>query len=234
LVKLPASGYEGADEALFVFAGGHFVVEAGGGKTTKDFADLRASRYAEGDEVVAGDMRTLVAGFRQVVVDAFADSAVFGERRERPQGWERERLKHFGDGAALDRWTGEIRLNGVESRYREHRLALTSGCREMAGDTGVVVLAEMPCEGRPISGAGGGEMEISQAGEGLGPIMVEAEGWVDCGQGTDIVQGEQDVFGFVLGEDAGQLVVQTGAAHRIEVTKVALEPGERLGFHLEA
>ncbi len=44
----------------------------------------------------------------------------------------------------------------------------------------------------------------------------------------------EDVFGLVLTEDAGKFVMDAGPADRLQVAKVALEPGAGQGLDLEA
>jgi hypothetical protein len=48
------------------------------------------------------------------------------------------------------------------------------------------------------------------------------------------MQAEDDVFGRLLGEYAGEFVMEAGAADGFEVAEITLKPGERLRFDLEA
>src|SRR5438552_2351347 len=148
---------EAADEALLALARSGLAVEPLGPEAAHEVAELRALGNAEGEEVVAVEVGAFVTGFREVVEDAVADGWIVREGSEGPECREPEGREDFGEGAALERGSSELRSEAAE-----------------------------------------------------------------------------DVFRRVLGEDAGELVVETGAADGLEVREVALERCERVRLDLEA
>ena len=63
---------------LLVFAGSGFAVETGLAEAAEDFAELWSRGKAEREEVIAREVRTLEAGFGEVVEEALADGWVIG------------------------------------------------------------------------------------------------------------------------------------------------------------
>jgi len=62
----------------------------------------------------------------------------------------------------------------------------------------------------------------------------EAKGWVDGGEGAQIVEIPERALGLILSEHAGEFAMDAGAADGLEVREVALEPCERVRLDLEA
>jgi hypothetical protein len=63
---------------LLVFGGSGFAVETGVPEAAEDFAELWSRGKAEREEVIAREVRTLEAGFREVVEDAVSDGGAIG------------------------------------------------------------------------------------------------------------------------------------------------------------
>ena len=87
---------------LLVFAGSGFAVETGVAEAAEDFADLWSRGKADREEVIAREVRTLEAGFGEVVEEALADGWLSSEGAEGPEGREWEWREHFRNGAAFE------------------------------------------------------------------------------------------------------------------------------------
>src|SRR5947208_926261 len=201
---------EAADEALLAFARSGLAVEPPGPEAAYEVAELRALGNAEGEEVVAVEVGAFVTGFREVVEDAVADGWIVREGSEGPECREQEGREDFGEGAALERGSSELRSEAPEAGHGAECFALRFGYANAARKVQSLGLGQVPGEYRPVGSAGAGRIQLAQAGESVSVRRMVAEVGVDGCQGSEVMEAAEDVFGRVLGEDSGELVVETG------------------------
>src|SRR5207249_2742783 len=225
---------EAADEALLALARSGLAVEPLGPEAAYEVAELRALGNAEGEEVVAVEVGAFVTGFREVVEDAVADGWIFREGSEGPECREQEGREDFGEGAALERGSSELRSEAPEAGHGAECFALRFGYAKAARKVQGLGLGQVPGEYRRVGSAGAGRIQLAQAGEGGGVLGFEVKGWVDGGEGAQIVEIPERALGLILSEHAGEFAMDAGAADGLEVREVALEPCERVRLDLEA
>ena len=137
---------EAADEALLAFARSGLAVEPLGPEAAYEVAELRALGNAEGEEVVAVEVGAFVTGFREVVEDAVADGWIFREGSEGPECREQEGREDFGEGAALERGSSELRSEAPEAGHGAECFALRFGYAKAARKVQGLGLGQVPGE----------------------------------------------------------------------------------------